>query len=526
MVLKSIKSALVSTLAVGAVFAASQASAAPFECPKVGGELIVGASAGVPSLDQQTNTSSATRNVAMNIYETLVIRDENMNPVPDLAESIEASEDGLSYTFKLRQGIKFHNGKPLTSADVAASYKRYKEIGFNRSVLDIVEGWETPDENTFVLKLSAPQPTFIENLSSYTVPIVIMPEEETGKPANQVDIIGTGPFKFVEFVPDSHILLERYDDYVPNNTLDTLSGFGGRKQACVDTVRFRMLPETGARMAALETGEVHIAERVPTISQERLANTDGVELAQLERWAINIGYPNFSAPPTDNVKVRQAMMAALNMDEIMDAATDGAYQLNGSLQFPGQAYYSDAGSQYYNQHNIERAKELLKEGGYNGEPIVLLTNQQIPYMYTTSLVMSEQLKAAGMNAELRVLDWPTALATSEQETEGWNFFYTAWVTTVAQGGTTSLRNLADPNNVFKPKDNKGDPEFNRLFGIVANGKTLEERADAFAKAQEIAMEQVMIIPFGIMSTTEGVRSIAKNYQPFYNVRVSNVWLDQ
>lgn len=517
---------LFSTLAAGAALFTAGAAAEPFQCPNVGGELIVGLQAGVPSLDQQTNTSSATRNVAMNIYETLVIRDENMNPVPDLAESIDVSEDGLSYTFKLRDGISFHNGKPMTSADVAASYQRYKDIGFNRSVLDIVDNWETPDDMTFVINLSSPQPTFIENLSSYTVPIVIMPAEETDKPANQVEIIGTGPFKFVEFVPDSHVLLERYDEYAPNNTLDGVSGFAGRKQACVDTVRFRMLTESGARMAALETGEAHIVEDVPTISQERLAATEGVELVRLESWGMNLGYPNFSNPPTDNEKVRQAMVAAMDMEEIMDAATDGAFQLNGALQYPGQAYYSDAGTEFYNQADPDRARQLLEEGGYDGEPIVLLANQQFPFMYNTALVMSEQLKAAGMNAELRVLDWPTALATSEQETEGWNFFYTAWITTVAIGGPTSLRNLADPNNVHKPIDNEGNPEFNAQFEIVESGATLEERQQAFAEAQRIALETVMVIPFGILPNTQGIRSNVENFQPFFNTRVSNVWLEE
>ena len=505
------KTSLLSFVSAG-VLGATGALADPFECPQTGGDLIVGLQAGVPSLDQQTNTSSATRNVAMNVYETLVIRDENMNPVPDLAENIEVSDDGLSYTFTLRPGVTFHNGKALTSADVAASYQRYKDIGFNRSVLDIVEGWETPDDMTFVINLSAPQPTFIENLSSYTVPIAIMPEEETGKPANQVDIIGTGPFQFVEFVPDSHVLLERFEDYTPNETLEGVSGFAGNKQACVDTVRFRMLTEAGARMAALETGEAHIVEDVPTISQERLAETEGVELVQLETWGMNLGYPNFSAPPTDNEQVRQAMVAAMDMEEIMDAATDGAFALNGALQYPGQAYYSDAGTEFYNQADPERAQELLAEAGYDGEPIVLLTNQQFPFMYTTALVMSEQLKAAGMNAEVKVLDWPTALATSEQETEGWNFFYTAWITTTAIGGPTSLRNLADPNNVFKPVDNQGDPEFNRQFEIVENGATLEERQAAFAEAQRIALESVMVVPFGILPNTQGIRRRGRELQ--------------
>ncbi len=514
------------TVSIAAMMSGAPALAAdePFSCPIKGGELIVGLEGGTPTLDQMVATSSATRNVAMNIFETLVIRDENMSPAPDLAKSIDVSDDGLTYTFNLRTGVKFHNGKPLTSADVVASFDRYKEIGINRSTLDIVASWSAPDQETFVITLEKAQPTFLENLSSYTVPIVIIPSEEAAKPANEIDPIGTGPFKFVEFVPDSHVKLEAYEDYKPNDALPGLSGFAGHKEACVDTVTFRMLTEAGARMAALETGEIHIAENVPTVSQQRLADTEGVEIVRLKEFALNMGYPNWSAPPTDNLKVRQAMLAALDMEEIMEAATDGAFELNASLQFPGTAYYSEAGGQYYNQADPEKAAELLKEAGYNNEPIVLLTNQQFPNMYNSALVMAAQLQAAGMNAELRVLDWPTALATSEKETEGWNFFYTYWATVTAQGGPNSLRNLADPANVFKPKDNKGPEDFNAAFQDVQSGATIEERSAAFAKAQEIVFEDVMAIPFGIMQSAQGIRTDVENYEPFYNIRVSNVWL--
>lgn len=514
------------TVSIAAVLSAAPAMAETFSCPQKGGDLVVGLEAGMSTLDQMVATATATRNVAMNIFETLVIRDESMSPTPDLAQSIDVSEDGLTYTFKLRPGVKFHNGKELTTEDVVASFERYKEIGINRSTLDIVDSWSAPDSETFVLTLKEAQPTFLESLSSYTVPIVIIPAEEAKKPANEIEPIGTGPFKFVEFVPDSHVTLERYDEYKPNDTLPGLSGFAGHKEACVDTVTFRMLTEAGARMAALETGEIHIAEGVPTVSQERLANTEGVEIVHLKDFALNLGYPNWSAPPTDNVKVRQAMLAALDMEEIMDAATDGAFELNDSFQFPGTAYYSQEGGEYYNQADPEKAQALLKEAGYNNEPIVLLTNQQFPSMYNSALVMAAQLQAAGMNAELRVLDWPTALATSEKETSGWNFFYTYWSTTTAQGGPNSLRNLADPASVFKPKDNKGPEDFNAAFKDVQSGATIEDRRAAFGKAQAIAFEDVLAIPFGIMQLAQGIRTNVENYEPFYNTRVSNVWLKQ
>lgn len=516
---------VLSAAAIGLLAATSGSSAQEsFKCPKTGGDLIVAVEAGIPTLDQQTTSAGATRNVAMNIYEALITRDANMSPVLDLATAMDISEDGLRYTFHLREGVTFHNGKPMTSADVAASFKRYREIGGNRSNLDVVETWETPDDNTFVLVLKHPQATFIENLSTYTVPIVIMPAEEAAKGAGEIEIIGTGPFKLTEFVADSHVLLERFDGYVASDVLPELSGFGGHKEACVDTVRFRMITEAGARMAALETGEVHIATAVPAISKPRLEETEGVELGT-RLMGLSLGYPNFSRPPTDNLKVRQAMLAAVNAEEIIDAASDGEFQLQGALQYPSQAYYSEAGTELYNQADPEKAKALLAEAGYDGEPVTLLATQQFQWSYNSALVMSEQLKAAGFNVELSVLDWPTALATSRTADGDWNFFFTVWSSTVQQGGPIALRNFADPNNVFTPPDNKGPEEFNAIFDRVENGATLEERVKAFGEGQKYAIENVLGIPFGVLKATEGLRSNVKGFKPFTNVQVSNVWLE-
>ena len=319
---------------------------------------------GLPTLDQHVATSSATRNVAMNIFETLVIRDENMSPTPDLAASIEVSDDGLTYTFPLREGAKFHNGKPLTSADVAASFDRYDRIGVNRAIFDVVDRWEASDDMTFVIYLKEAQPTFLESLSSYTVPIVIIPSEQADKEANQVEPIGTGPFKFVEFVPDSHVLLEGYEDYTPNETLSGLSGFAGYKQPCVDTVRFRMLTEAGRSDGrAGDRRDPYCPRTCRPSRRERLENVEGVDLVRLQNYALNVGYPNWSAPPTDNLKVRQAMLAALDMEEIMEAATDGAYTMNPALQFPDTDYYSDAGSELHNQQRRREGKEAARGSG-------------------------------------------------------------------------------------------------------------------------------------------------------------------
>src|SRR5882757_7888617 len=166
--------------------AAAPALAAPFACPKKGGDLVFAGEAKVNSLDQHTSNTISTRNVAMNIYETLMTRDETNQPIPELAESVAESPDHLTYTFKIRQGIKFHNGKDLTTDDVVASFDRYGKVGYDRATFTNVDKWEAPDKFTFVIRMKKAQPTFIEELSSFSVPIVIVPSELKDAPAMRV----------------------------------------------------------------------------------------------------------------------------------------------------------------------------------------------------------------------------------------------------------------------------------------------------------------------------------------------------
>ena len=203
------------------------------------------------------------------------------------------------------------------------------------------------------------QPTFIDQLSSFSVPIVIFPAEEKDDPPQQLKAIGTGPWQLVEFVPGSFVKLKRYDGYVPNTSFEDRTGFGGYKQACFDTVTFRIVTESGARVAGLKTGELQGVEDVPTKSLADLKTDKNVTLLPLKNWWIQIALPNTSIPPTDNLDFRKAVQAALDMDEIMDAASDGNYKLNVGFQYPNQPTYTDAGKDTYNLHDPALAKKYL-----------------------------------------------------------------------------------------------------------------------------------------------------------------------
>lgn len=507
-------------MAIG-TFAALPASAETFTCPTEGGDMVFGQEAQVAGLDMHFSSAISARNVAMHIYESLMTRGEDNSPIHELAESHEVSDDGLTYTFKLRDGITFHNGKEMTSADVLASFERYQEIGIDRATLEPVESMSAPDPSTFVITLKNKVPVFIEQLSSFRVPIVILPAEEAAKEANQIEYIGTGPFKFVEWVPDGFVKLERFDEYVPNTAFEGKTGFGGYKVACFDTVTFRIVKEPGARVAGLETGELQGVEDVPTKAAERLVDNQDIKLIPVENWWIHIAIVNQSSPPTDKLGVRKAIQVGLDMEEIMEIATDGAYTLNHGFQYPGNPYFVEGGKEWYNVNDKERAKQYLEEADYNGEPVVLLTNSDYTNMYNAALVMSEQLKDIGINAELKVVDWPTS-RQERDNTNAWNMFFTGFGTGPSIGPQGAVVDLVQPANLSRAPE---DPELDDAWSRMQLEETQEARKAAFNDVQTIFYDDVYAIVMGDIQKVQAVRSNVDGFVPFRIPRLWNVWFE-
>jgi peptide/nickel transport system substrate-binding protein len=518
-----IRRASFSLLPVLGLCAAGSVSAEPFKCPHVGGNFTFGQEANINGLDQMTSGTISTRNIAMNIFESLMTRDENFNPILELADSMAETPDHLTYTFKLRQGIRFHNGKEMTSADVVASFDRYAKIGLYRSSLANVDRWEAPDKNTFLIHLKKVQPTFLEILSSFSAPIVIVPSEDKDDPPMQLKTIGTGPWQLVESVPGGYVKIKRYEGYKPNTNFDQKTGFGGYKQACFDTVTFRIVTEPQARVAGLRTGELQGVEDLPTKSLADLKNDKNITIIPLQNWWIQIAQPNVSVPPTDNLMFRKAVQAVLDMDEIMDAASDGNYKLNVGFQYPNQPTYTDAGKETYNLHDQALAKKYLEKSGYKGEPVVLLTNQDYAPMYNSALVMQQELQAIGIKAELKVTDWPTSVNMALKPDTGWNFFYTGWGTQPALGPLDTMAFLAPPSSLYMPKDGKDDPDLVADWNDMNTKPTAEARQEAFARTQKLVLERVYALPFGSFTKVQATRANVQGFKPFRIPRLSNVW---
>ena len=261
---------------------------------------------------------------------------------------------------------------------------------------------------------------FLAAIANPICQLAILPKEAVeDKPINKADIVGTGPYKFVEWIPDRWVRVVRFADYRPEGKVD-VGGLGGARHAYADEIRFIPVPEPGARVAGLQTGEYDFADFLPSASMPQLTGDRSLRVVRLGPQNYPTVYFNHTGK-FKNLKLRQAVQAALNMDEIMQVANDGDGRVDPGFYFKEQVWHTTAGGKLYNQKNPAKAKQLLQEAGYKGEPVVFVTNTSYDYMYKAAQVIQEQLKKIGMNVTLGVYDWPGSLAV-RKDMGKWDMF--------------------------------------------------------------------------------------------------------
>ena len=395
--------------------------------PKKGGTLVYASVSGPGTLDPYMASSAVELEVINNIFEGLVTLDANNATRTMLASKTTASEDFKTYTFELRKGVKFHNGQEMTSADVKASFERYRRISPNAKNLEMVDHYDTPDPYSFVISLKEPNVILLDIIKSPIYPLMILPASQKDKAAREVDPIGTGPYKLGEWVKDSHLVISRFDDYVADTSAPGRDGNGGRKSVYLDAVRYRFMPEATTRIAALQNGEAQLISSVPSELTERI--TQRKDLAIHEYFPMLGSYiiVNSQRGLTANVLIRQAIAAAINVDDIIEGA-GGVNKRNPWMSFPNTPYFlgDAAPTPWYDIKNPAKAKELLKQAGYNNEKIIIETNSNYQWMRSTMLIVAEQLKEAGLNIDVQVTDWTTNASHMQQGTGDWNLSTTAF----------------------------------------------------------------------------------------------------
>lgn len=375
----------------------------------IGGELRYALNSQPSTLDSHLTTGSVERQTSRHIFETLVTLNSEYKQVPMLAESVDKSEDGKTYTFHLRKGVKFHNGKEMTAEDVVASMIRWMEKSAmaKETMGDAV--FEAKEKYTVVLKLQEPSLGALDVMASPKQFPAIMPKEvvETADSDGVAEYIGTGPFKFMEWKQDQYIHLTKFEEYQPVN--GGSDGLSGKKEALVEDLYFDIVTDPSTRQSGLQTGLYDIADGIPHNSYEQLKNDPNLNTFVGTYGNIVHVYNKKQGLFTD-VKMRKAVNAALDSDKIMLAAfsDEDLYDINpGYMDKEQKNWYSEAGKEAYNQANPEKAKRLLEEAGYNGEVVRILTTRDSQYLYDSAVVVSEQLEQIGMKVKLEVYDWAT-----------------------------------------------------------------------------------------------------------------------
>ena len=400
-----------SLLAATAMLAATPALA---QEPVEGGTLTIRINADLRATDG-LNRDANTDTILHHIFETLVAFRDDLTVGPALAESWEVSDDGKTYTFTLREGATFHNGDPVTAADVKWNWDWRVAQGedwfcnpfFDGSQGLKVEAIETPDDRTVVFTINEPNALFLGQLANVQCNGWIASPKNVGADGEWIadSAIGSGSFKLKEWQKGQYVTLERYADYKPLE--EEASGLAGDRTAYVDEVQFLIIPDTAAAETALFGGEIDV---LPGLEASRIeeAKSRGVEVKSTPGLSWTPILIQTEDPLMGNVKMRQALAHAIDFKQIAEVRTAGLSEFNPSGVAQASAFF-DEDFLAWPEYDPAKAQALAKEAGYNGEPIKIQTNTRYQGMYENSVMMQAMLQAAGINAELEVLDWAAQL---------------------------------------------------------------------------------------------------------------------
>jgi peptide/nickel transport system substrate-binding protein len=436
-----------------------------------GGDTLVAAVAAQPDqLDPHQTTAYPSFQVLENVYDTLVVPNaEDLTMEPSLAESWETSDDGLTWTFTLREGVTFHDGSEFDSADVVYSYRRIIDEELQNSYrFATVTGVEAPDPRTVVLTLSQPTPNLLERIGAFKG-MAILPENA----AEDIDLVteanGTGPFR-LESSDASSTVLTAYEDH-----------WGGAPS--VGGVEFRYITEPAAALTALQNGEVQWTDNVPPQQIESLADDDTVELQttpSVDYWYMSM---NYARPPFDNRDVRRAISFAVDREAVAEAAWFGAAQANQTA-IPEDSFF------YYDyapfERDVDQARQLLQQAGVQ-TPLTmgLMVTDEFPETVTAAQVIASQLEEIGVTVEIETLDFATWL--DRQGQGDFDAFYLGWLGNLDPAAYYQEQHQTDAANNYQGYSN---PQVDQLLQQGATETDENARKQLYDQAARIIVDDV------------------------------------
>ncbi|WP_018236196.1 ABC transporter substrate-binding protein [Ensifer sp. BR816] len=483
--------------------------------------LVVANGSQPPSLDPHVSTATTTNILARNIFETLLTLDANMQIQPGLAESWNVSEDGRTYRFTLRPGVKFHNGRALTPQDVIASLERWE--AYSQPGKNIFQGatWTAEGENTVALQLPVPRFNALQTLAPlFAQSAVIMPAEIVAAAGDKpvTEIVGTGPFRLVDWQADRMMELERYDKYTSFGGKQ--SGTAGNRTPAFDKLRVEFVPDESTRTLGLSTGEYDLVNPVAFDNISEIQANESLKLGSFPGVLLNVGF-NYGKPGIfHDIRARRAVSVGVERQSILAAAAVDPkfFRLNNHLMLLAQKQWApNVGETEFNPADAGKAKELLKEAGYDGSELTLITSRDFAEMYNSAIVIQQQLQGLGLNVKVESYDWSTFVKVRADK-NAWDLIIMAAVP------------KADPTQlIFLNKDLPGgaqDAGLEKILTKFRNAKTTEEAQKLYGDLDAWNQEYIPSVrigevdyPFAMSKRVEGLQV---QYEPIpWTVRLTD-----
>ena len=428
---------------------------------------VVGITQDLDSLDPHKAVAAGTDEVLFNVFEGLVKPSADGTLVPAVAKDYTIAPDGMSYSFTLRENVKFHNGEVVTADDVVYSVKRCAGLldaqdpeVVVESALSVISAVEKVGEDTIVLSLSEPNTELLGFLTC-----AIIPEEYSEQSSAPV---GTGPYKFVSYTPLTSFVVERFEDY-----------YG--EKPYLEKVTFKICASNDAAFMELLSGSIDI---FPYLTDEQAAQLpDDYNLEVGSTNVVQAMFLNNDFEPFANLKVRQALCYAVDKEELLNIVGGGRGHIIGSNMFPNFGVYYDETLENYYTYQPEKAKELLKEAGYD-ESNPLKFTVKVPSNYdihvATSQVLAEQYKKIGVQAEIQLIEW-SAWLTDVYRSRDYEATIVALDSALAPSDVLKRYTSTAKNNFV----NYENAEFDTLFAKALASTVDSEKVTLYKEIQQL-----------------------------------------
>ena len=487
----------------------------------------------VPTFDAVWTTANMSAYAGAMIYDTLFGVDAKGEAQPQMVGKYGLSDDKLTWTFELRDGLKWHDGTPVTSADVVPSIRRWAaRDGGGQHMMARVKDISAKDEKSFQISLKERYGLVLDVLAKTPTPLswMMRKKEAETDPMQKVDtVMGSGPFILnqSETKPGSQYVFDKNPNYVPRS--EPPSGIAGGKVVKVDRVVFINMPDSQTAVAALQAGEIDFYEIPQPDFMDQLESDKNIRIEILNPLGqVGQVRPNFLHPPFNNVKARQAMLHLVKQSDHMKATFgDSKYAKTVSSYFGnGTPMENDANIGWFKEgQNFEKAKALFKEAGYDGRPIVLLQATNIPYMNNSAQVLAQELRQAGLNVKVESMDWSGVVQRranrNPPDQGGWNIFLTSSGGSAIGHPILLAAHAATGDKAWFgwPSDTKQE----ELRNAWALAETLDERKAIARQLQENAWNFVpqlyygqWVQPAAMRSNIRGILPVAEII-PWWNV---------